>query len=58
MGYLTIDVMPESYQIAMANSQAGDILGPFAVDHGFAVVKVEDRRREREDLLPLRADER
>lgn len=46
MGYLTIDVMPESYQTAMANSQAGDILGPFAVDNGFAVVKVEDRRRE------------
>lgn len=46
MGYLTIDVMPESYQIALANSQPGDVLGPFAVDNGFAVVKVEDRRRE------------
>lgn len=46
MGYATIDVMPESYQVAMANSQAGDLLGPFAVDNGFAIVKVEDRRKE------------
>ncbi|HEX5775064.1 MAG TPA: peptidyl-prolyl cis-trans isomerase, partial [Caulobacteraceae bacterium] len=46
MGYLTLDVMPESYQLAMNNALAGDILGPFAVDSGFAVVKVEDRRKE------------
>ena len=46
MGYTTLDVMPESYQIAMGNAQAGDILGPFAVDSGFAVVRVEDRRKE------------
>lgn len=46
MGYLTLDVMPESYQIAMKDAAAGQVLGPFAVDNGFAVVKVEDRRRE------------
>jgi peptidyl-prolyl cis-trans isomerase C len=46
MGYLTLDVMPESYQLALKEAAAGEVLGPFAIDGGFAVVKVEDRRRE------------
>ncbi len=46
MGYMTLDVMPESYQTALKDAAPGDILGPFAVDGGFAVVRLEDRRKE------------
>jgi len=46
MGYMALDVMPESYQVALETAQPGQVLGPFAVDGGFAVVKLEDRRLE------------
>lgn len=46
MGYLTLDVMPESYQAALKDAAAGQVVAPFAVEGGFAVVKVEDRRQE------------
>jgi len=46
MGYLTTDVMPENYREALDGAVAGQIVGPFAVAGGFAVVKVEDRREE------------
>jgi peptidyl-prolyl cis-trans isomerase C len=46
MGYLTMDVMPESYQVALKDAGAGQVVAPFAVEGGFAVVKVEDRRQE------------
>lgn len=46
MGYFTMDVMPEPYQVALKDAGAGQIVGPFAVEGGFAVVKVEDRRQE------------
>lgn len=46
LGYFTTDVMPEAYDLALRNAQPGQIVGPFPVEDGFALVKVEDRRLE------------
>ncbi|HYG25658.1 MAG TPA: peptidyl-prolyl cis-trans isomerase [Caulobacteraceae bacterium] len=46
MGYVTMDVMPETYQAALKDAGAGQLVGPFQVEGGFAIVKVEDRRAE------------
>jgi peptidyl-prolyl cis-trans isomerase C len=46
LGYFTIDVMPEAYGVALKNAKPGQVVGPFAVEGGFALVKVEDRRVE------------
>lgn len=46
LGYFTTDVMPEAYDAALKDAKPGQIVGPFAVDNGFALVKVEDRRLE------------
>ncbi|MFL5295940.1 MAG: peptidylprolyl isomerase [Phenylobacterium sp.] len=46
MGYFTTDVMPEAYDVALKTAKPGQVVGPFPVAGGFAVVKVEDRRLE------------
>jgi len=46
LGYFTVDVMPEAYEAALKTARPGQIVGPFQVDNGFALVKVEDRRDE------------
>jgi len=46
LGYFTIDVMPEAYDVALKDAKPGQLVGPFAVEGGFALVKVEDRRLE------------
>jgi peptidyl-prolyl cis-trans isomerase C len=46
LGYFTIDVMPETYDVALKTAKPGQIVGPFPVEGGFALVKVEDRRVE------------
>lgn len=46
LGYFTVDVMPEAYDAALKNAKPGQIVGPFAIEGGFALVKVEDRREE------------
>ena len=46
LNYFTVDVMPDAYGAVLKNAKTGDIVGPFKVDSGFAVVKVEDRRLE------------
>lgn len=46
LGYFTLDVMPESYQAALKGAKPGQVVGPFPVQGGFALVKVEDRREE------------
>ena len=46
LGYFTTDVMPEAYETALKAAKPGDIVGPFQIDDGWAVVKVEDRRLE------------
>lgn len=46
LGYFTIDVMPEAYDVALKGAKAGQVVGPFTVEGGYALVKVEDRRLE------------
>jgi peptidyl-prolyl cis-trans isomerase C len=46
LGYFTVDVMPEAYDAALKTAKAGGLVGPFAVEGGFALLKVEDRRLE------------
>jgi peptidyl-prolyl cis-trans isomerase C len=46
LGWFTIDVMPEAYDAALKSAKPGQVVGPFAVEGGFALVKVEDRRLE------------
>lgn len=45
-GYFTLDVMPEPYQVALKNAKVGDLVGPFAVDGGFALVRIDEKRQE------------
>lgn len=46
LGYFTTDVMPDAYAANLKTAKVGDIVGPFAVDGGWAILKVEDRRLE------------
>jgi peptidyl-prolyl cis-trans isomerase C len=46
LGYFTTDIMPEAYGAALKDAKTGDVVGPFPVEGGFAVVKIEDRRAE------------
>ena len=46
LGYFTLDAMPDAYKAALAQAQKGQLIGPFKIDTGFALVKVEDRRPE------------
>ncbi len=46
LGYFTTDVMPEAYEGALKSAKAGEIVGPFEVEGGWAVVRIEDRRLE------------
>jgi peptidyl-prolyl cis-trans isomerase C len=46
LGYFTVDVMPEAYEAALKAAKPGQIVGPFQIDNGYALVKVEDRRDE------------
>jgi peptidyl-prolyl cis-trans isomerase C len=46
MGYITSDVLPAAYGPAIAGAKVGDLVGPFRIDGGFTVVRVEDRRAE------------
>lgn len=45
-GYFTLDVMPEPYTAALKDAKAGDLIGPFPVEGGFALVRVEEKRQE------------
>jgi peptidyl-prolyl cis-trans isomerase C len=46
LGYFTTDVMPQAYASALAQAKTGDTVGPFATEGGYAILRVEDRRRE------------
>lgn len=46
LGYFTTDVMPEAYDAALKGAAAGQVVGPFQVEAGWALVKVENRRDE------------
>jgi peptidyl-prolyl cis-trans isomerase C len=47
LGYFTLDVMPATYAAALKDAKVGDLIGPFAIESGFAVLKLEDRRQEK-----------
>jgi peptidyl-prolyl cis-trans isomerase C len=47
LGYFAIDVMPDAYQAALKDAKVGQLIGPFSVEGGVALVRVEDRRPER-----------
>ena len=46
LGYSTADVMPQAYANALRDAPAGSTVGPFQTEGGWAVLRVEDRRRE------------
>jgi peptidyl-prolyl cis-trans isomerase C len=46
LGYFTTDVMPEAYEANLKAAKPGQVVGPFQIDGGWAIVKVEDRRLE------------
>jgi peptidyl-prolyl cis-trans isomerase C len=46
LGYFTVDVMPEPYGAALRDAKPGSIVGPFQVEGGWAILKVEDKRLE------------
>ena len=46
LGYFTLDVMPEPYGVALKDVQKGALVGPFAAEGGWVLVKVEDKRTE------------
>ncbi|MDO1560044.1 peptidylprolyl isomerase [Brevundimonas sp. 2R-24] len=51
LGYFTADVMPDAYAQALEGAAAGDTVGPFQTDRGWALLRVEDRRREEPPTL-------
>jgi peptidyl-prolyl cis-trans isomerase C len=46
LGYATLDVLPEAYANALRDKPAGSTVGPFQTEGGWAVLRVEDRRKE------------
>ena len=46
LGYSTLDVMPQAYANALRDRPAGSTVGPFQTEGGWAVLRVEDRRKE------------
>lgn len=46
LGYFTLDVMPEPYGVALKDAQKGQLVGPFAAEGGWVLVRVEDKRVE------------
>jgi peptidyl-prolyl cis-trans isomerase C len=46
LGYFTTDVMPAAYASALKGAKPGQVVGPFKVEGGYALVRVEDRRQE------------
>ncbi|UAL11498.1 peptidyl-prolyl cis-trans isomerase [Caulobacter segnis] len=46
LGYFTLDVMPEPYGVALKDAQKGALVGPFAAEGGWVLVRVEDKRTE------------
>lgn len=46
LGYATPDVLPQAYRDALRDKPAGSTVGPFQTEGGWAILRVEDRRRE------------
>lgn len=46
LDYFTADTMPPAFGRALAEARAGDTVGPFQAEGGWAILRVEDRRQE------------
>lgn len=46
LGYFTLDVMPPAYAAALSGARPGETVGPFETHGRWAIVRVEDRRKE------------
>ena len=46
LGYATLDVLPQTYANALRDKPAGSTVGPFQTEGGWAVLRIEDRRKE------------
>jgi peptidyl-prolyl cis-trans isomerase C len=46
LGYFTTDVMPDAYEANLKAAKPGQVVGPFQIEGGWVIVKVEDRRLE------------
>jgi len=46
-GFFTLDVMSPAYQAALKAAQPGQIVGPVAVEGGWAVIRVDEKRPEK-----------
>ena len=46
LGYTTFDQLPPAYTAALRNAPAGATVGPLQTEAGWAVLRVEDRRKE------------
>ena len=46
LGYFVLDTMPDAYETALQPAMPGTVVGPFATDAGWVVMRVEDRRPE------------
>lgn len=46
LGYSKLEVMPQAYADAVRDKPAGSTVGPFQTEGGWAVLRVEDRRKE------------
>ena len=46
LGYSTTDVMPQAYANALQGKPVGATVGPFQTENGWAVLRIEDRRKE------------
>ena len=53
LDYFTADTMPPAFGRALADARAGDTVGPFQAEGGWAILRVEDRRQEQ----PLTLDQ-
>ena len=46
-GFFTLDVMSPAYQAALKAAQPGQVVGPVAVEGGWAVIRVDEKRPEK-----------
>lgn len=46
LGYRTLDVLPQAYSDAIRDQPKGSTVGPFQTEGGWAVLRIEDRRKE------------
>ena len=53
LDYFTADTMPPVFGRALGEARAGDTVGPFQAEGGWAILRVEDRRQEQ----PLTLDQ-